>query len=250
MRNIFIQGFLYFSQFIKGLVTVPGTRRHSREELLHAPAGMIHLLATEKFSTTKKKKKRTKIIRSQCRETRIQRRIAGKDCYENHLKEFSRVRSTRHDQGQGSGIKNRESGTTVMAKTKRYNRALKDLSRLLGVCHHLTRRLLLHLRRVFLFLRCSCISRFHFLFAWFLGVRAHNCREIRDAVIPWPAMPIGLAYSFLGWRQLQHQHLRWQQLQQRQHQPPRRRRRWWWCGWFGLITFTGDWKTLHRFTRT
>lgn len=56
MRNIFIQGFLYFSQFIKGLVTVPGTRRHSREELLHAPAGMIHLLATEKFSTTKKKK--------------------------------------------------------------------------------------------------------------------------------------------------------------------------------------------------
>jgi len=33
-----------------GLVTVPGTRCHSREELLHAPAGMIHLLATEKFS--------------------------------------------------------------------------------------------------------------------------------------------------------------------------------------------------------
>lgn len=29
-------------------------------------------------------------------------------------------------------------------------------------------------------------------------MRAHNCREIRDAVIPWLAMPIGLAYSLLG----------------------------------------------------
>lgn len=65
-----------------------------------------------------------------------------KNCYENHLKEFSRVRTEE----TRSGDRNLESGTMVMAKNtknkKRYSRAshcigaLTDLSRLLGVCRN------------------------------------------------------------------------------------------------------------------